>query len=108
MIEVVIDGQALLAWAVSALARYLLWELPANPIYERFLLPPDSAYLAYRAAIKADGADLRYPQSDEPIPSSGEEAELWRNERFNGEMARSGEVPAGGGQRPCWRAIVGG
>ena len=73
-------------------AVLLVWEFPDDPIYLSFVLPADSAYLAYREAIRADGADLKHPVADEPTPTTDEEAALWSDEHFNGEMARSGEA----------------
>jgi len=76
------DGQAVL----------LVWEFPDDPVYSSFVLPADSAYLAYREAIRADGADLEHPVADQPTPTTSEEAALWSDERFNGALARSGEA----------------
>ncbi len=73
-------------------AVLLLWEFPDDPVYSSFALPADSAYLAYRSAIEADGADLKHPVADEPTPTTDEEASLWDDEHYNGEMARSGEA----------------
>jgi hypothetical protein len=73
-------------------AVLLVWEFPDDPIYSSFVLPADSAYLAYREAIRGDGADLKHPIADEPTPANAEEAALWSDEHFNGELARSGEV----------------
>jgi hypothetical protein len=76
------DGRAVL----------LLWEFPDDAVYERFALPTDSAYQAFRAAIRADEADLEHPVSDQPTPRTEEEAELWRDENFNRDRARTGEA----------------
>ena len=73
-------------------AVLLLWEFPDDSVYERFALPTDSAYRAYRAAIRADGADLEHPVSDQPTPRTEEEAWLWRDENFNRDRARTGEA----------------
>lgn len=70
----------------------LVWELPDDPRYQQFILPSDSAFLAYREAIRADGGDLKRPIADQPTPASPAEAEIWRNERFNNELAQGGEV----------------
>ncbi len=75
-------------------AVLIVWELPYHPVLERHVLPADSGYLRYRAAVRADGADLRRPVSDEPDPETAADAELWTNERFNAELAHSGEVGA--------------
>ncbi len=76
------DGKAVL----------LTWTFPDADVYARPVFPADSAYLAYRAAVRADGADLRHPVADEPTPATGEEAALWRDERWNRELAQSGEA----------------
>lgn len=68
------------------------WSLPALEIFFQPVLPPDSGLLAYRAAIRADGADLRRPVADEPAKGTEAEEEIWRNERFNNDLAYSGEV----------------
>lgn len=73
-------------------AVLLVWEFPADPVYSSFRLPADGGYLAYREAIRADGADLKHPVADQPNPANEEEAALWADERFNGELARSGEA----------------
>ena len=73
-------------------AVLLRWDVPDDPVYSGPLLPADSALLAYRAAIRADGADVPWPVADEPTPRSDAEADLWRDERFNADLARSGEA----------------
>ena len=73
-------------------AVLLVWEFPDDPVYSQSVLPADSAYLAYRSAIRADGAALRDPVADRPTPQTDEEIELWRNEDVNAELARSGEA----------------
>lgn len=73
-------------------AVLLVWEFQDDPVYSSSLLPADSAYLAYRAAIRADGADLKHPVADQPTPTTEEEATLWSDERVNAELARSGEA----------------
>lgn len=71
-----------------------VWQLPGDEVLQRAVLPDDAGYLAYRAAIRADGADLRKPVSDEPEPRNRAEAQVWANERYNGELAHSGKVGA--------------
>jgi len=73
-------------------AVLLLWEFPDDAVYSQFVLPVDSAYLAYRTAIRADGADLKHPISDQPTPQTDPEAELWRNENINRDLAQTGEA----------------
>jgi hypothetical protein len=55
-------------------------------------LPEDPAFLAYRAAIERDGADVLSPVADPPIVRSDAEAEVWRNEHFNNDLVFSGAV----------------
>ena len=73
-------------------AVLLLWQFEDDPVYSRPVLPPDSAYLAYRAVIRAEGADLPWPVADPPTPGSEAEAELWRSENVNAELARTGRA----------------
>lgn len=73
-------------------AVLLLWQFEDDPFFSRPVLPPDSAFLAYRAAIRADGADLPWPVADPPTPGSDAEAELWRSENVNAELARTGQA----------------
>jgi hypothetical protein len=73
-------------------AVLLRWDVPDDPVYYEPILPADSAFLAYRAAVRADGADVRWPIADAPTPRSDAEADLWRDERFNADLARSGEA----------------
>jgi len=76
------DGQAML----------LEWRLPDRDIYSEPVVPPDSALLAFRAAVRADSADLRRPVADPPQPKNEAEAAMWRDEDVNHELAQSGEV----------------
>lgn len=55
-------------------------------------LPKDPAFLAYRAAIERDGANVQRPVADAPIVRTGAEAEVWRNEHFNNDLVFSGTV----------------
>lgn len=55
-------------------------------------LPDDPAFLAYRAAIERDGADVLRPVADPPIVRTEAEEEVWRNEHFNNELVFSGAV----------------
>jgi hypothetical protein len=73
-------------------AVLLVWELRLEDVFDQPFLPADEGLLAYRAAIRADGADLRRPLADEPTPGTEEEAALWADERFNHELAQSGEA----------------
>jgi len=55
-------------------------------------LPDDPAFLAYRAAIERDRADVRRPAADPPIARTEAEDEVWRNEHFNNELVFRGAV----------------
>jgi len=55
-------------------------------------LPDDPAFLAYRAAIERDRADVRRPAADPPIARTEAEEEVWRNEHFNNELVFRGAV----------------
>ena len=70
----------------------LEWQFPDAPIYSRQVIPPDSAYLAFRAAVRADSADLRRPVADPPQPKNEAEAANWLDEDVNHELAQSGQV----------------
>jgi hypothetical protein len=56
------------------------------------VLPEDPGLLAYRAAVRADSADVRRPVSDPPTVETEEAAEVWRNEFHNNDLAYAGEV----------------
>lgn len=73
-------------------AALLEWSFPDDDVYSDFVLPADSAYLAYRAAIRADGAAVRNPVVDQPNPRTAAESSLARDERFNRDLAQQGEV----------------
>jgi hypothetical protein len=73
-------------------AVLLRWEFEDDPVFARQVLPPDTAYLEYRAAIRADGADRPWPVADLPAPASDAEVELWRAESVNAELARTGRA----------------
>ena len=73
-------------------AVLLEWQFQDAPIYSKQVIPPDSAYLAFRAAVRADSADLRRPVADAPQPETEAEAANWRDEDVNHELAQSGQV----------------
>jgi hypothetical protein len=73
-------------------AVLLEWRFPDAEIYSEKVIPADSAFLAYRAAVRADGAALRQPVADAPEPRDEAEAANWRDEQVNAELALSGEV----------------
>jgi hypothetical protein len=73
-------------------AVLLLWQFAAESVYSAFVIPPDSGYLAFRAAVRADSADLRRPIADAPKPKDEAEAAMWRDEEVNNELAQTGTV----------------
>lgn len=52
----------------------------------------ETAFQTYRITLRSDGADVRIPIADEPVPATEKEALLWRDERHNAELARCGEA----------------
>lgn len=72
----------------------MVWSFPLQDIHSRAVLPDDSGLLAYRAAVRADSADLRRPVADPPTIQTENEAEMWRNEDYNTDLAYAGEVGA--------------
>ena len=68
-------------------------------------LPDDEAYRAFRARVRADGAELRQPIADRAPPADDAEREVWRREDHNGELVRSGKA---GSLRParCLEALT--
>ncbi len=64
----------------------LSWEFLADPLLLSEALPNDSTFLAYRAAIVGDDADIRRPVADPPEPSTEAEAAVWRDEGFNNAL----------------------
>jgi hypothetical protein len=55
-------------------------------------LPKDPAFLAYRAAIERDGANVLRPVADPPVARTDAEREVWRNEHFNNDLVFGGAV----------------
>ncbi len=74
------DGAILETWEMS-LEDIITDELPGEP-----------PFLEYRAAIERDGADLRRPVRDPPVPGSEAAAAIWRNEFFNNDLVFDGGV----------------
>jgi hypothetical protein len=69
------------------------WELPfAEILTQTELLPDEPAFLAYRAAIEQDGANVLHPVADPLIIRTEAEAELFRNEDFNNDLIFNGVV----------------
>lgn len=81
--EVLIDGDGLVL---------KVWSFGLRDVHSRPVLPDDSGFLAYRAAVRADGADVLQPVADPPLIQSAEEAAIWRDEYYNNALAFSGEV----------------
>jgi len=73
-------------------AVLLEWRFPETAVYSEPAIPSDGAYLAFRAAVRADGAVVRRPIADPPQPANEAEAALWRDEDANHELAQSGTV----------------
>jgi hypothetical protein len=73
-------------------AVLLEWQFPDADVYSQSAIPPDSAYLAFRAGVRADGADVRRPVADAPRPKDAAEAAMWQDEAINNELAQSGQV----------------
>lgn len=73
-------------------AVLLTWEFAAADVYSQPVVPADSAFLSYRAAIRADGGDLRNPIADPPDPQTDAEIEMWLDEDFNHDLAQAGAV----------------
>jgi len=68
-------------------------------------LPTDDTYRAFRARVRADGAELRRPTADRAPPADDAERELWRREDLNAELVLAGEA---GQLRPirCLEALT--
>ena len=67
-----------------------IWKLAWDDLYARPILPADPAFHAYRAAVRATGAEEPYPALDVPYGVDATEAGVWRDEAFNNELAYSG------------------
>ena len=61
------------------------WELSLSEVLTS-RLPDEVAFLAYRAAIEGDSADLLRPIADPPVIDSEELAAIWRDEFFNNDL----------------------
>ncbi len=71
-----------------------VWRVPWKDAYARPALPNDAGLLAYRAAIREEGAEERYPALAVPTGASGPNADVWRDESFNNDLAYRGVVGA--------------
>lgn len=64
-----------------------VWTFLLKEVHLRPVLPNDSGLLAYRATIHAEGADERYPMLHLPPARNEAEADVWRDENFNNDLA---------------------
>lgn len=69
-----------------------VWTFFLEEIHSRMVLPDDPWLIAYRTAIRSEGAFERYPALHVPSPLNEAEADLWRDEGFNNDLAYRGEV----------------
>lgn len=69
-----------------------IWRFAWDDLYARPTLPTDPAFHAYRAAVRAAGAEEPYPALHVPDGVDATEAGVWRDEAFNNELAYSGVV----------------
>jgi hypothetical protein len=69
-----------------------VWSYPLEDIHSEPVLPADSALLAYRAAIREAGEDVRMPPLHVPTPLSNAEEAVWRDEQYNDDLVYRGEV----------------
>lgn len=74
------DGAVLETWELE-LVDVLTPNLPRQP-----------EFLAYRAAIERDGADLPRPVADPPGIDTEADAAIWRDEYFNNDLVFEGGV----------------
>src|SRR5437879_7997064 len=71
-----------------------VWRVPWKDAYARPALPNNAGLLAYRAAIREEGAEERYPALAVPTGASGPNADVWRDESFNNDLVYRGVVGA--------------
>lgn len=64
-----------------------VWRFPLEEVHVRPVLPDESGLLAYRATIHAEGAHERYPALYVPPTRSEGDADVWRDEDFNNNLA---------------------
>lgn len=69
-----------------------VWTFPLEEVHSRPVLPNEPGLLAYRASIRFEGADERYPVLHVPPVRNEAEAEIWRDESFNNDLAYRGDV----------------
>ncbi len=71
-----------------------VWHFPWDDLYARPTLPVDAAFHTYRAVVRAAGAEELYPPLEVPGGVDGTEADVWRDEAFNNDLAYSGVAGA--------------
>lgn len=69
-----------------------VWSFTLEDVHSRPVLPDASGLLAYRQAVRARGADVRHPVLNVPDQQTPAEAEMWRDEQYNNDLAYSGAV----------------
>src|SRR5438445_11818738 len=82
---VVLEDRGVVLW---------VWRVPWKDAYARPALPNDAGLLAYRATIREEGAEERYPALSVPTGTTGPNADVWRDESFNNDLAYRGVVGA--------------
>jgi hypothetical protein len=68
------------------------WSFPLGEVHLGGALPEDPDFLAYRSTIRGEGAESRYPVLDLPSARDEAEAEIWRDEAFNNDLAYRGQA----------------
>lgn len=86
-------------------AVLLRWDLADRPALWSPALPDDDGYQAFRAAIRAAGAELRAPIADRAPPADDAAREGWRREDHNAALVLDGKA---GTLRPihCLEALM--
>lgn len=69
-----------------------VWSFPLQDVHSRHVLPDEPTLITLRDALHASGADIPYPTLDVPLAQSPAEADIWRDELFNNDLAYGGEV----------------
>jgi hypothetical protein len=69
-----------------------VWTFPLEEVHSRSVLPDDAGLLAWRTAIRTDGAVEKQPALSLPPARDDNEARIWANESFNNDLAYRGEA----------------
>jgi hypothetical protein len=69
-----------------------VWTFPLQEVHTRPVLPDEPGLLAYRATIRSEGAEERHPVLHVPPVINEAEADIWRDENFNNDLAYRGGV----------------